>query len=225
MWSITIKVQSRQVSFVTAATYLRSLTGMERVLILLFAALMVFVAPGIQGTSHLSFANNTQVSINRTGCGTTKLCVETPDGCDPTGNSSCLFVSVAVGTPTPPNGTTLSVKLRGESTGYLALGLTRNASEGSTILFICAQNSSNNGTFFFRTMSRNNTNGTLTPTETRVTEIRSKVEGNVIRCEFDIPSVNATTTRANPDTTFSVLLGSGPVVGGTWTRTLTHTVQ
>lgn len=38
--------------------------------------------------------------------------------------------------------------------------------QGSTMLFLCAQNSSDNGTFFFRTMKRNNTDDMLMPTET-----------------------------------------------------------
>lgn len=39
------------------------LSGMERGLILLVAALMVYVAPDVQGTSHLSFSNNTEVGF------------------------------------------------------------------------------------------------------------------------------------------------------------------
>jgi len=69
-----------------------------------------------------------QVNITRTGCGVTKLCVETPDNCDPTGNSSCLFGSVTAGTPMPPNGVNMSFELSGESAGYIALGLTLNES-------------------------------------------------------------------------------------------------
>ena len=73
--------------------------------------------------------NVDQVNITRDGCGMTKLCVETPDDCDPAGNSSCLFASVAATTPMAPNGSELSLELRGDSTGYIALGLTANASE------------------------------------------------------------------------------------------------
>ncbi|XP_022614006.1 putative ferric-chelate reductase 1 [Seriola dumerili] len=187
---------------------------MERGLILLAAALMVFVAPGVQGTAHLSFATNRTVNITRDGCGSTKLCVETPDDCDPAGNGTCLFGAVNTSTPMAPNGTDLSIQLRGNSQGYVALGLTANASVGTTMLFICAQNSSNNGTFFFRTMQRNNTDNELSPTETIVREIRGSVEGDVIRCEFDVPGVNATSTRTSHAITFSILLGSGTVNGG-----------
>ncbi|XP_044222962.1 putative ferric-chelate reductase 1 [Thunnus albacares] len=189
---------------------------MDRVLILLVAALMVYVAPGVQGTAHLSFANNTEVNITRTGCGVTKVCLETPDNCDPAGNTSCLFGSVNTSNSVAPNGTELSIELRGDSSGYVALGLTVNASEGTTMLFICAKNSSNNGSFFFRTTQRNNSNTDTapTPTERRVTEIRGSVHGNVIRCEFNVPNVNATNTRSS-DTTFSVLLGVGSFDGNT----------
>lgn len=70
-----------------------------------------------------------QVNITRNGCGVSKLCVETPNDCDPAANSTCLFASLTASTPMAPNGTILSVELRGESMGYIALGLTQNASE------------------------------------------------------------------------------------------------
>ncbi|XP_051280136.1 putative ferric-chelate reductase 1 [Dicentrarchus labrax] len=195
---------------------------MERGLILLVAAFMVYVAPGVQGTAHLSFASNTEVNITRTGCGVTKLCVETPGNCDPSGTSSCLFGSVVANT-SATNGAELSIELRGDSEGYIALGLTVNASEGTTMLFICAQNSSNNGSFFFRTMLRNNSNNEQSAIERIVKEIRGTVNGSVIKCEFNIPNVNATQTRANEDTTFSILLGTGTFDGnalGTFNVTL-----
>ncbi|KAK1878486.1 Cyclin-B2-1 [Dissostichus eleginoides] len=94
--------------------------------------------------------------------------------------------------PVPPNGVDLSVELSGESAGYIAVGLTANASEGTSMLFICAQNSSDNGTFFFRTMQMNNTSNMLTPTERRVKEIRG---------------------WSSEDTTFFVLLGNGSFDG------------
>ncbi|XP_054479397.1 putative ferric-chelate reductase 1 isoform X1 [Anoplopoma fimbria] len=186
---------------------------MERGLILLVAALVVYVSPSVDGTAHLSFSNDTQVNITRTGCGVNKLCVETPKDCDPTGKSSCLFASVVTSDPMPPNGTELSIELRGDSSGYIALGLTANATEGTTMLFICAQNNSDSGRFFFRTMQRNNTDDALTATETTVKEIRGMVNGSVIKCEFKVPNVNASNTRSSHAITFSVLLGTGPVVG------------
>ncbi|XP_076601879.1 putative ferric-chelate reductase 1 [Chaetodon auriga] len=188
---------------------------MERGFVLLVAALTVYVASGVQGTAHLSFANNTQVNITEAGCGVTKLCVTTPDGCDPAGNTSCLFLSVIASAPVAPNGTDLSVELRGDSMGYVAVGLTANASEGTAMLFICAQNSSDNGTFFFQTMQRNNSDSELTPTEKTVTEIRGLVKNNVIQCEFNIPEVNATNARSSRVTTFTVLLGNGSIDGDT----------
>eukprot|EP00064_Thunnus_orientalis_P016952 superscaffoldBa00003480_g17025 len=182
---------------------------MDRVLILLVAALMVYVAPEYKTSSATSTLMALTVNITRTGCGVTKLCLETPDNCDPAGNTSCLFGSVNTSNSVAPNGTELSIELRGDSSGYVALGLT-----GTTMLFICAKNSSNNGSFFFRTTQRNNSNTDAAPTSTerRVTEIRGSVHGNVIRCEFNVPNVNATNTRSS-DTTFSVLLGVGSFDG------------
>ena len=69
------------------------------------------------------------MNVTRAGCGVTKLCVETPDDCDPAGNDTCLFASLVAGTPAAPNGVNLSIGLRGYSLGYVALGLASNASE------------------------------------------------------------------------------------------------
>lgn len=63
-----------------------------------------------------------QVNITRDGCGTSKLCVEIPADCDPTGNSTCLF-----GSAESLSSTNATFELRGNSTGYIALGLTANA--------------------------------------------------------------------------------------------------
>ncbi|KAK1879068.1 putative ferric-chelate reductase 1 [Dissostichus eleginoides] len=190
---------------------------MEGGLIVLAAALLLFLSPDVQGTAHLSFSNNTQLNITRDGCGVSKLCMETPHNCDPSGNSSCLFVSAVSSVPVPPNGVDLSVELSGKSAGYIAVGVTANASEGTSMLFICAQNSSDNGTFFFRTMERNNNDDMLTPIEMvrfQIGErIRGMVNGNMIKCEFTFPNVNASNTRSSEDTTFSVLLGNGSFDG------------
>ncbi|XP_034410779.1 putative ferric-chelate reductase 1 isoform X2 [Cyclopterus lumpus] len=172
---------------------------MEGVFILLVAALVVCV----QGTSHLSFSNNTEVDITLAGCGATKVCVSTPDNCDPAGQSACLFMSRT----TSPTAANVVVELRGDSGGYIALGLIANASQGTTMLFVCAANTTSNGAIFFRTLQKNNTDEALIPTETRVKEIRGTVDGTVIKCEFNIESLNASDI-------FNVLLGTGTVTAG-----------
>ncbi|XP_068998314.1 putative ferric-chelate reductase 1 [Embiotoca jacksoni] len=185
---------------------------MERVLILLVATVVVFVAPGVQGTAHLSFAVNGTVLINRTGCGVSKFCLETPTDCNPAENSTCLFGSALAGTTMAPSGTELALQLSGNSSGYIALGLTPDADQGITQLFVCIQNSSDNGRFFFRTVDRNNTSNGLTPSETRVREIRGTVTGDIIRCEFNVTNVNVSNIRMSQDTV-RIILGSGPLDG------------
>ncbi|XP_068587294.1 putative ferric-chelate reductase 1 [Cebidichthys violaceus] len=187
---------------------------MERGLVLLVAALVVYVTPSVQGTAHLSFSNDT-VDITRTGCGVSKLCVESPEDCDPAGGSGCLFASVTATIPVAPNGTTLSIELRGESSGFIALGLTANVSQGTTLLFICGQNNLTNGSFFFRTRERINPDSASTANERIVTDIRGMVNGSVIKCEFNIPNVNATNiaSRSSHATTAVIVLGNGTANG------------
>ncbi|XP_019203208.1 putative ferric-chelate reductase 1 [Oreochromis niloticus] len=192
---------------------------MERGLSLLIAAVMLFVAPSVQAADDFSFTN-AAVNITNTGCGKTKLCIQTPDNCDPAGNSSCFFASVAAGNTTAPNGTELMFQLSGNSTGYIALGLTANATQGTTALYICAQNSSNNPSFVFAARQRNNTDNTLSTFNATVTKIRGQVVNGTIQCEFSVPNLNATNTRSADSTTYVVILGSGPLNGndfGTFT--------
>ncbi|XP_056266636.1 putative ferric-chelate reductase 1 [Pseudoliparis swirei] len=172
----------------------------------------------VHGTSHLSFSNDTsEVIVTRSGCGVKKSCVSSPSGCDPAEQSECLFASTAARDLAPPAaGVKLAVELRGDSAGYIALGLAADATEGNVALFVCA---SNNGTFFFRTLQGNNTpNAPLTPTETRVKGIRGTVSGNVIKCQFTVESLNAASlnaaqSRSSRATTFFVRLGNGTVTG------------
>lgn len=55
-----------------------------------------------------------------------------------------------------------------------------------------------------------------------VREIRGMVDGNVIKCEYDIPNVNATSTRDSHITTFQVLLGNGTTNGSKWKHINIH---
>ncbi|CAB1326513.1 unnamed protein product [Coregonus sp. 'balchen'] len=183
---------------------------MDRGLLFVVTMVMGCLAPGVSGNGHLTFANNTKVNITRTGCGLKKLCVETPEQCDPTGKTSCLFASIVTTAPSPPNGVDLLVELRGDSSGYIALGLTANETEGTSMVFICAQNSS--VSFFFRSAQRNNLNNTISLTQRIVKNITSSVNGTVIQCEFNVPAVNATTRTSH--ITFVTFLAVGNVTNG-----------
>ncbi|XP_056266441.1 uncharacterized protein LOC130190878 [Pseudoliparis swirei] len=189
---------------------LRAMTGphygMEGVFFLL--ALVVCV----HGTSHLSFSNDTsEVDVTFSDCGVPKSCRAIPAGCDPAGQSACLFASGRRPVPPPPVGFEVTIELRGDSAGYIALGFADTRGEGNVALFVCA---SNNGTFFFRTLQGNNTpNAPLTPTETMVKEIRGTVNGTVIKCKFNIDLLNAAQSGSSQVTIITILLRTGTVNG------------
>ncbi|MEQ2162541.1 hypothetical protein GOODEAATRI_020759, partial [Goodea atripinnis] len=203
---------------ITASTQLLTFTftkRMERTLIQVIATMMVFLTLGFQPVFS-------QVEITRTGCGTTKFCLEEPDKCNPAVNTTpCLFGSGKATAFNSLTGINLTFELSGNSTGYIALGLTQNASVGPIMLFVCGQNSSSNGTFFFTTMTLDNVNNTLTSLARNVTDIQSSVVDENIKCRFSVSNLNATATatalqtRANKDTTFQVVIGSGPLNGNT----------
>ncbi|KAE8290604.1 hypothetical protein D5F01_LYC10190 [Larimichthys crocea] len=152
-----------------------------------------------------------QVDITRDGCGTTKLCLEEPAGCDPTTDDSCLFVSL-VATPGPTKGVDLAVELRGkidQPVGFVGVSLTFK--DGSTSLFPCIRNGSDDAPFF-RTFWRKNACSGFFLVQNRATGIRIVPKGHVIRCGFDIREVNASVIRDRlpiADTTFIISAATG----------------
>ncbi|KAF6728115.1 putative ferric-chelate reductase 1 [Oryzias melastigma] len=176
---------------------------MESAFILMISTLILVVAPDVKA----------EFPINKTNCGVTKYCISEPADCDPEGNSTCLFGSLRLLSQTPPNGINLHNELSGNSSGYIALGLTP-ASGGNTTLYICAKNNSNNGSIFFTVMSLNSANSTSPPTLLNMTMpmFSGNVTSDKIQCVFNISNLNATaTTRSTPDTMFSIKLGTGSV--------------
>ncbi|XP_061835024.1 uncharacterized protein [Nerophis lumbriciformis] len=180
---------------------------MMQTLILLVAACLASVLPTARGTSHLMFNASLPVSVTDAGCGESVLCLRTPNDCVPETDPSCLFVFLNA-TSMDSDSFDLFVGLRGSSAGNIALGLTNNASEGISQLFVCGNG--NDSEFFFATRDRNNEDGVLTPNERNTTEIRGNTTDSLIECNFVIPNVNTTTKGEMLDgTTAVVLLGNG----------------
>lgn len=169
--------------------------------------MMVFLTLAFQPVSS-------QLNIARTGCGSTKFCLEEPTDCDPAANSICLFGSSRPTAVNPPNGVDAAFELSGNSSGYIAVGLAQNGTQDIAMLFVCGQNSSSNGTFLFRTMSL--INSTLQELNRTVENLKNSTDGENIKCTFDVANLNATTmnmNRASADTTYVMVIGSGDLIG------------
>ncbi|KAI5612526.1 mucin-5AC-like isoform X5, partial [Silurus asotus] len=92
------------------------------------------------------FSFHLQLNFSRTGCGSSKLCLLNQPSCTPTA-SGCFFASSRMVNQT------FLFELSGSTSGYVALGLTK---QGSTYVFVCGNNTGNNS-FFFQTATRNGT--------------------------------------------------------------------
>ncbi|XP_005796603.1 putative ferric-chelate reductase 1 [Xiphophorus maculatus] len=198
---------------------------MEHKMMQVFAAMMVFLALSFQPVLS-------QGDISKTGCGTTKQCVQNPANCDPAGNTTdCLFGSARPTASKAPNGIDLAFELSGNfargnssvgnssvgnssvenSSGYVAVGLT-NEAQTKIMLFICGQNSSNNGSFFSMSTIYNAVNKTANSTLAKaMTDVKNIVNGTNIKCTFNVASLNVTTEAGlrSADTTFRMVVGSG----------------
>lgn len=69
------------------------------------------------------------MTITRDGCGTTRLCVATPEDCDPAGNGTCTFVALEPLPPNPPEGTSVKFSMKGDSSTFVTVGLTISLTE------------------------------------------------------------------------------------------------
>ncbi|XP_025760573.1 mucin-5AC [Oreochromis niloticus] len=140
-------------------------------------------------------------SITRTECGRKQLCAAQPSGCDPS-NGTCFFLGAqALG------GQNFMFDLAGESDGYIAATLSRNTQGVNDTTYICANN---NGVVKFFSALLNN--GKLTRTPLKVNNVRGKVSGKNIQCQFaaTVPDSTSTTTRADTSTTsFSMSVSTG----------------
>ncbi|XP_043989632.1 putative ferric-chelate reductase 1 [Gambusia affinis] len=187
---------------------------MEHKMMQVFAAMMVFLALSFQPVLS-------QADISKTGCGTTKQCVQQPDSCDPT-TTSCLFGSARPTVLKPPNGVDLAFELSGNVPGvnsseYIAVGLT-NEAQINFMLFICAlNNNSGNATFFNMSTVYNRTSNTLNSTNAKpMTDVKNTINGTSIKCTFNVAGLNTTTDAAlvrAADTTYRMVVGSGTVDG------------
>ncbi|XP_019748477.1 putative ferric-chelate reductase 1 [Hippocampus comes] len=152
------------------------------------------------------------LNITRDGCGTTNLCLETPEDCDPLTDPMCHIVS-SNATVSNTNVFNLTSRLSGYSTGYTALGLARNASQGTSSIFACGNNT-DTGELFFRTFTRNNTDFSLTSNDRIVRDVFIEVTNKRIECQFTILNLNDVETRETNGTLADVLIANGTLNGG-----------
>ncbi|XP_016119110.1 uncharacterized protein, partial [Sinocyclocheilus grahami] len=156
-------------------------TDMESKLMFLVVCVIGCAVSCIKADGHLSTPTNLTSNITGNECGKTKLCLDNPKGCDPSGSSQCFFTSVQINLTT----LNLKVELSGNSSGYIALaaGVTSSVVQGLNIIFVCGNN---NGRFFFRTATLLN-NTLLTTNVPNVNNIQGSIQPSLIQCVFSIP--------------------------------------
>ncbi|CAL9695416.1 unnamed protein product [Knipowitschia caucasica] len=167
-------------------------------------------------TTPAPFTINTTVTtltsnLTTSGCGTERLCAAEPSGCDPA-SGSCFHTSVKrIG------GFNHNFGLAGESDGYLACAL-GPPNGGTQTVYVCVNR---NGIVTFRSVSL--ANGVFTNIQTPVTNVKAKVTGRRIQCEFSATIPNATSTNRAADSTYTLSVLTGSVAAdGTLGTPTTH---
>ncbi|XP_036452565.1 putative ferric-chelate reductase 1 [Colossoma macropomum] len=186
------------------------------------AKLLVFIAIAcaVSRIEGQTVTLSSSINITRSGCGTSKLCFPT---CDPVANSStCYFGSSQY----QPN-TTLYFELVGPTSGYVALGLASDPNVGATIVFVCANNNTNNGSiFFFQTASNTSTGLNLTTVNTvysvqGAVAINQSLNQSLVKCTFNtssslnVSTSSTSTSKASATINYYVTIFSGIVSGTT----------
>ncbi|XP_034146184.1 putative ferric-chelate reductase 1 [Esox lucius] len=172
-----------------------------------FAVIMIMACMGTRANGLSSItAPNTLPSgnISRANCGTTQLCAAQPAGCNPSVSGSCFFVSTSL-----ISGQNFSFHLQGQSSGYVAVGLSRTIKTGQNdSVYVCAN--INNTVNFSSTLYNN---GVLTHTNTQANLVMGSVSGQTIRCIFSATVPNATSTKSS-STSFFLSIYNGTLTNG-----------
>ncbi|KAM4565346.1 putative ferric-chelate reductase 1 [Fundulus diaphanus] len=146
-----------------------------------------------------------QAAVSRQKCGSTKLCVAEPSECDPSTGTNCFFLSAR-----QQSGQKFDFELSGQSSGYIAAGVSTAANEaGSHRAYICANN---NGAVRYLT-------GTIDNSVLNTTEAldssnqRGTVNNGKIQCTFTA-ALPDTSSRASTQYSLSITTGSYNAISG-----------
>ncbi|XP_028973134.2 putative ferric-chelate reductase 1 [Esox lucius] len=173
-----------------------------------YTVVMVMACMGMGAEAQNStLASNTASSVNisSTNCGTTQFCAAQPAGCNPSVSGSCFFVSTSL-----ISGQNLSFQLQGQSSDYVAVGLSRTIKTGQNdYIYVCANI---NNTVNFLSILYNN--GVLTLTDTLSSNlVTGSVSGQTIQCIFSALVPNATSTMSS-STSFFISIYAGTLTNG-----------
>ncbi|XP_047427636.1 putative ferric-chelate reductase 1 isoform X2 [Mugil cephalus] len=138
--------------------------------------------------------------ISNQGCGSTKLCADEPDGCNPSSSGACTFFSAR-----QQSGQTFNFELSGPTNGYVAAALapSSNALPTSVTAFVCANN--NNSVAFLSGLLNLTQISLVQPVN--ITSVNGSVNNNEIQCTFtaSVPESPAATRAA----LFSIIVVTG----------------
>ncbi|CAB1345466.1 unnamed protein product [Coregonus sp. 'balchen'] len=162
-------------------------------------------ATGPNITMALNITDTDNGNISRAECGMSQFCAAVPDNCDPSVAGSCFFVSTQ-----QSSGQTFSFQLRGVSSGYIAVSLSTDSTQGGNdTTYVCANNTGN--VKFFTTLFDK---GVLTDTNTLpVDSVKGSVNNQTIQCTFSATVPNATATGSS-DTSFFISISNGTFTKG-----------
>ncbi|KAJ8007548.1 hypothetical protein DPEC_G00095190 [Dallia pectoralis] len=188
------------------------ITEMENKSRVAVAVIMVMACLGMRADAQI-FTGFPPGNFSRAGCGTAKFCAGVPDTCEPFTSNTCTFIS-ATANATQNSTQDFVFQLQGQSSGYVALGLssTFNATTNESF-YVCSNvNPNNPGNISF--VSRIKTGLDLTkPSSLNSTLLFGNVSGQNIQCSFAarVPLANDSTATRDARTAFFIAIYNGRV--------------
>ncbi|KAF6718256.1 putative ferric-chelate reductase 1 [Oryzias melastigma] len=142
-------------------------------------------------------------NISSSGCGSSKICLSQPSGCDPAVSSSCFFMSATALSPG-----TVSYEMSGPSSGYIAFGFSDDQQMGNDDIYICSV-----GANSLVSVQHAFSTGKTTPTSLplgNVSGVEASINNNVIKCVFVSSNLISTQRASVSNQTYYLLYAYGP---------------
>ncbi|KAF5894327.1 putative ferric-chelate reductase 1 isoform X2, partial [Clarias magur] len=159
-------------------------------------------------SSNSSSTASSSSSFSSSGCGTRKTCVSRPNGCNPSTDSNCIFMSA---TPLS-SGSGFTFELSGRADGYVSVGFSHDLEMGDDDIYICGKDQ--NGVIKLQHALSTGTTAPTIITLGNVTVLSTSQNNGVIGCSFISWNAISTTRSSTESNSHYIFLANGATSNG-----------
>ncbi|KAG9351107.1 hypothetical protein JZ751_024997, partial [Albula glossodonta] len=164
------------------------------------------ISAGLNTTSRPTPPNS--VAISRGNCGSGKVCLSQPSGCDPASDANCYFMSAE----TSSNSSDIHFEMSGPSEGYIAMGFSNDRMMGNDDIYICGLDSTS-AVQVQHAYSKGRFAPEILPLG-NISNIQSSFLNGVISCSFTSRNPITTHRSATVNSLYYLMFAYGPSNNG-----------